>query len=951
MLSAHAAPTAEQTFEEAVACHQYGRFQQAASLYHAVLETHPTHPNSHYNLGLLAVQAGQPEAALPHFLAALDADPACGRYWYHYIQTLSLTNQHDAACELLALARQQGLQGPEVDELTARLQTGPLPEITPCADAATPQCYTTDNAQQQINHVLALFDQQQFAEAAAVAQAITSTFPDNPMGWKALGAALSQLGKSAEALQPMRQAVALAPNDIEAHYNLGVTQQNIGQMQEAEASYRHALAIDPYYAHAHCNLGVVLQAIGQTSAAKSCYRLAIQIDPDYTKALNNLGALLQDQGKTSEALSCYRRALQIDPHNAQGHYNISVSYKHLGQLGEAEVHCRKALEQHPNFPDAHFHLGNILHDSGHLDEAAASFRNALRIKPDYMEALNNLALLLNTQSHPWAALDTIRQSLNLCETAQAKTIFTACIKQVRFIHADSEIVALLVRALSEPWDRPSEMAAVATNLLLLDPVIAGCVTRATQAWPAPLSTENLFGAHGLDSLGANPLLCALLGATPICHTGMEQFLTMARNCLLETATHAAMLGTLSENALRFYAALASQCFINEYVFAFTDNERQVVNTLKVTLDNQLKYADDLPEISLIAAAAYLPLHKLAHAPKLLERAWRHATAIVTQQVQEHTIEQQLRSSLPILTDIDDGISLRVQQQYEENPYPRWLSIAPAGTPQNITAYLSQKFPLAAFSRQGQSDATDILIAGCGTGQHSIATAMRTQHARILAIDLSRSSLAYAKRKTSELNLTSIDYAQADLLKLPQLGRSFNVIESVGVLHHLADPWQGWRTLLSMLRPGGFMKLGFYSAIARRHIPAIRQFIAAGNYNASHDSIRQCRQELLPQKNQAEFGSILQSPDFFSLSTCRDLLFHVQEHCMTLSDIAAFIRTHSLQFLGFEIEAAIVQAYRTRFPNDPAATNLAHWQIFEDENPDTFFSMYQFWVHKPQQGCT
>jgi len=71
---------------------------------------------------------------------------------------------------------------------------------------------------------------------------------------------------------------------------------------------------------------------------------------------------------------------------------------------------------------------------------------------------------------------------------------------------------------------------------------------------------------------------------------------------------------------------------------------------------------------------------------------------------------------------------------------------------------------------------------------------------VLAVDLSMGSLAYAKRKTRELGLTSIEYAQADLLKLNSLGRSFDVIESGGVLHHLADPWTGGKCFLSLLRP-------------------------------------------------------------------------------------------------------------------------------------------------------
>ena len=185
------------------------------------------------------------------------------------------------------------------------------------------------------------------------------------------------------------------------------------------------------------------------------------------------------------------------------------------------------------------------------------------------------------------------------------------------------------------------------------------------------------------------------------------------------------------------------------------------------------------------------------------------------------------------------MSKLVQSQYEENPYPRWVKTAPAGEPNDIVEHLRQKFPLAYFQRHDKSGITEFLIAGCGTGQHSIETTQKFDGARVLAVDLSLSSLSYAKRKTRELALTSIEYAQADLLELGSLGRSFDVVKFVGVLHHLADPFAGWRVLLSLLRPGGFMKLGFYSEVARRPIGKALGVIAEQGYEATADEWR-CR---------------------------------------------------------------------------------------------------------------
>ena len=108
---------------------------------------------------------------------------------------------------------------------------------------------------------------------------------------------------------------------------------------------------------------------------------------------------------------------------------------------------------------------------------------------------------------------------------------------------------------------------------------------------------------------------------------------------------------------------------------------------------------------------------------------------------------------------------------------------------------------------------EILIAGCGTGRHSIAVARTYPDARILAIDISRASLAYARRKTREEGLSNIEYAQADILDLGTIARSFDRIEACGVLHHLADPRAGWRGLIGLLRPAGVMRVGLYGELS------------------------------------------------------------------------------------------------------------------------------------------
>ena len=215
-------------------------------------------------------------------------------------------------------------------------------------------------------------------------------------------------------------------------------------------------------------------------------------------------------------------------------------------------------------------------------------------------------------------------------------------------------------------------------------------------------------------------------------------------------------------------------------------------------------------------------------------------------------------------------------------------------------HLRGLFPNAPLRDVAEPAAPDILVAGCGTGQQPIGTAQRFPKARVLAIDLSLASLAYAKRKSDAAGV-AIEYAQADILALAP-DRRFDMIESSGVLHHLAEPMRGWATLVNLLKPGGVMRIGLYSEIGRRDVVALQRIVAERGYAATEHDIRRCRQDLIA-KPEPRFVSILHSPDFYSTSACRDLLFHVQEHRMTLPQIGEFLAAHGLTLARLRAQRA------------------------------------------------
>ena len=241
------------------------------------------------------------------------------------------------------------------------------------------------------------------------------------------------------------------------------------------------------------------------------------------------------------------------------------------------------------------------------------------------------------------------------------------------------------------------------------------------------------------------------------------------------------------------------------------------------------------------------------------------------------------------------------------------------------------------------EAPNILIAGCGTGQHSIETAARFKGSKVLAIDLSLSSLSYAKRKTEELGLQNIDYMQADILDLSKLGRQFDVVESAGVLHHMDDPVAGWRVLTDCLKTGGLMKVGLYSELARQNIVKMRQEISKAGIGSSNEEMKSFR-AMIMNSDQNHHKRILNTSDFYSLSELKDLLFHVQEHRFTIPKIQDCLSELRLNFCGFEADKTVTH-FKITNTNADDLYDLDKWQAYEEANPNTFLGMYQFWCQK------
>ena len=140
-----------------------------------------------------------------------------------------------------------------------------------------------------------------------------------------------------------------------------------------------------------------------------------------------------------------------------------------------------------------------------------------------------------------------------------------------------------------------------------------------------------------------------------------------------------------------------------------------------------------------------------------------------------------------------------------------------------------------------------------------------------------------------------------------------------------------------------MKIGLYSTLARQHIVEMRQEISKAGIGSSDAAMKSFRATVMAS-DQNHHKRILTSTDFYSLSTLKDLLFHVQEHRFTIPQLKQCLEELGLKFCGFENDSIVNKfSVSNAGVNDPY--DLDKWQTYEVSNPRTFASMYQFWCQK------
>jgi 2-polyprenyl-3-methyl-5-hydroxy-6-metoxy-1,4-benzoquinol methylase len=599
----------------------------------------------------------------------------------------------------------------------------------------------------------------------------------------------------------------------------------------------------------------------------------------------------------------------------------------------------RALINKPDSPTALYSAGHIALALGQLDLAEQHFSASLKISKVATRSASSLAYIYLEQGK---FVESFQLYQELVKTqANDPHIRNKLFEAASHINADFYSQELEINVL-----RYLDFKQV--DYSLLRNLITTLLHHKLQLTQANTPLE-------FDQIASDPLLLTSLRRFHFCDALLERlFISLRQTLLFNTVQNM----TIPSLHLELAHDMAVQAQLNEYVWPVTQNEENIIEGLEsllcqITEETQWQLDDIAPAILILAQYKDLSKTKLAsifnHSSVQKAVNNSYLADIITYAIGNNEKEIAIAKKIPYWQAKNradkNKVSLKVQDQYEENPYPRWKDIG-FNTASSYQQALLKNFPQLNLSHWQGKQKLNVLVAGCGTGRQAIRLASYFNDLNVVAIDLSGRSLAYAQQQAVKYKVTNIQFIQADILEFSNFPALFDVIECSGVLHHMEDPELGLQSLQQLLSPTGVMKIALYSEKARQKIIAFRQLIELSTQKSQQKlDQRLLRQALLMNQIPGDWNEIISSPDFYSMSNCRDLIFHEQEHQFTPDKIASLLGDNQLDFIGMLPTMTARQLMEKQIGKLDKNNTLENWDIIEQTNPDIFAGMYQFYCRK------
>ena len=302
--------------------------------------------------------------------------------------------------------------------------------------------------------------------------------------------------------------------------------------------------------------------------------------------------------------------------------------------------------------------------------------------------------------------------------------------------------------------------------------------------------------------------------------------------------------------------------------------------------------------------------------------------------------------------MEDSVTEAVRKQYEAYSYPPPIEDAEKFLKKWGPLTCDPKFAGIQLWPEGRPrQDLRILCAGCGSSQAALI-ALNNPDCSVLGIDLSETSLAHSKRHRDRHSLTNLELRQMSLLDVGALNRSFDLIISTGVLHHLPNPDAGLRALADILDPSGSMAIMLYGKAGRAGVYLVQDVLRrlGAGQNAEGLGIARELLKFVPSHHHLIEATGKLPNDLAEDAGIVDMLLHPQDRAYSVPEIMELVETAGLIFFGWSDNALYCA---DRFLNGEmlervlALPAAEQWSVID--NLSVLNSRHDFFVRKPQSA--
>jgi predicted O-linked N-acetylglucosamine transferase (SPINDLY family) len=377
---------------QAVAAHQAGRLDEAAAMYRQIVAQVPGHFDATHMLGVIALQNGDLAGAETLIAQALAVKPRDHAALNNLGTTLMRARRLDEAREQFerAAKAQPAFVDAQTNLGTVLRQLGRVAESV----APLKRAFAGNAKSVVIADLLgaSLIDTGDGRAAAAVFEAAVKTRPQDAKTWTHLAIASQLAGNAKRALEAADQALALAPDAVDALGMRGQALASLGDSAAAREAFAAGVRLAPKNAAAQHNFGVFLREQGEFDAAVERLRSAVQLDPALTPAHEALVGALVDAGRTDEAARHGKTFSDAHPDATAALAMLAQTHFAQERIEDAVALFARAIAAPGAEPSTWFGYGNALLAAGDAAAATKQFARAVELDPQNARARFALAM-------------------------------------------------------------------------------------------------------------------------------------------------------------------------------------------------------------------------------------------------------------------------------------------------------------------------------------------------------------------------------------------------------------------------------------------------------------------------------------------------------------------------------------------------------------------------------